>query len=53
MTSGTRVCPVLSRRRYRSIGGKQDLAVITRKPEGYEQVNYEQVSFVPLVGGEV
>lgn len=32
--------------------GGQRLSVIERKAEGYEQVDYEPVSFVPLLGGE-
>lgn len=32
--------------------GRQHLTVIERTPDGYEQVDYEPVSFVPLLGGE-
>jgi len=32
---------------------QQRLAVITRTPEGFEQVDHEAVTFVPLVGGRV
>jgi protein-L-isoaspartate(D-aspartate) O-methyltransferase len=34
-------------------GGIQELSVITRTADGYEQVMHEQVSFVPLLGGQV
>ena len=33
-------------------GAGQTLAVITRTPDGFERENLEQVSFVPLVGGD-
>ena len=33
-------------------GPGQTLAVITRTPDGFERENLEQVSFVPLVGGD-
>ncbi len=36
------------------VGGQgiQQLSVVTRTNDGYEQVLHEQVSFVPLLGGE-
>jgi protein-L-isoaspartate(D-aspartate) O-methyltransferase len=34
-------------------GTAQHLVVVTRKPDRYEQVTLERVSFVPLVGGAV